>query len=87
MSAHCSKHGCDLVYPPGTWPLGECRECVLDAEVEQLRDAIRDILDISVGWSRNFAHAEMLIAITKLGNEALSRQPPRAATSGERGNT
>lgn len=43
MSAHCDIHGCDLVYPAGTWPLGECHACVLEAEKERLREALEAI--------------------------------------------
>jgi hypothetical protein len=27
MSAECTKCGADIVYPLGTWPLGECPVC------------------------------------------------------------
>ena len=38
MSAHCASCGADIVYPTGTWPLGECPVCTP-------LGAIRDILD------------------------------------------
>lgn len=27
MSAECGKCGMEIVYPPGTWPIGECPVC------------------------------------------------------------
>jgi hypothetical protein len=37
MSAHCDTCGNDLVYPPGSWPLGECPCCKRDEEISRLR--------------------------------------------------
>jgi hypothetical protein len=33
MSAECQKHGCDIVYPEGTWPVGMCQVCELEAKL------------------------------------------------------
>lgn len=38
MSAECDKHGTDIVYPPGTWPLGVCPECEHELTEKALRD-------------------------------------------------
>jgi hypothetical protein len=53
VSAECSKCGSDIVYPPGTWPVGNCPRCseekcvaVLeaerDAERQMRHDCVRD---------------------------------------------
>lgn len=47
MSAECSKHGTDIVYPEGTWPVGVCSDCERDdlrEENTKLRAAIDDAL-------------------------------------------
>ena len=36
MSAECDKHGTDLVYPEGSWPVGVCPVCEKDDELESL---------------------------------------------------
>lgn len=38
MSAECSKCGLDIVYPEGTWPVGECPAC--DRVVEITEDMV-----------------------------------------------
>lgn len=52
MSAECQKHGTDIVYPPGTWPVGVCPECEhedegarLHALLDAAREALRETLD------------------------------------------
>jgi hypothetical protein len=52
VSAECNIHGCDLVYPPGSWPLGECQVCTVEAaleacraEKERLREGLEAIRD------------------------------------------
>lgn len=35
MSAECYIHGCDLVYPEGSWPVGECPECRAQKELDE----------------------------------------------------
>ena len=35
MSAHCEKHGCDIVYPSGTWPLGVCPVCEVETKLDK----------------------------------------------------
>lgn len=47
MSAECSKCGLDLVYPDGSWPVGECPACdhrteVTEAMVERAAKALND---------------------------------------------
>lgn len=42
MSAECSKCGSDIVYPEGTWPIGECQVCYLRAAVERYAAALRE---------------------------------------------
>ena len=32
MSAHCNTCGMDIVYPEGTWPLGTCTRCDMEAD-------------------------------------------------------
>jgi len=36
MSAECRKHGCDIVYPEGSWPVGVCPECELSEVIAGL---------------------------------------------------
>ena len=43
MSAECGKCGFDIVYPPGTWPVGECLNCKQNAEIDRLREALSDL--------------------------------------------
>lgn len=58
MSAHCSTHGCDLVYPEGSWPLGECRECVLEASLAEAREALEPF----AAWPIRFLTEEQIAA-------------------------
>ena len=44
----------------------------LVAENARHGDAIRDILDVCVGWTRNMTDAEKLATIEKFGREALA---------------
>jgi hypothetical protein len=58
MSAECSKHGTDIVYPEGTWPVGVCPSCERDAllavmraeraesRVEMLEAVLREIVSL-----------------------------------------
>lgn len=65
---------------------GDCRKALtpaldafLDAkadDTERLRDAIRDMLDVSTGWTRNYFHLEALWTITELGTAALTTADP-----------
>ena len=36
MSAECGRCGSDIVYPEGTWPLGECPSCTRDERIDAL---------------------------------------------------
>ena len=36
MSAECGKCGSDIVYPVGTWPVGECPSCSRDEKIVRL---------------------------------------------------
>ena len=44
MSAECHRCGLDIVYPVGTWPIGECPSCSrypktpVDCLISELRD-------------------------------------------------
>lgn len=54
MSAECGKCGFDIVYPPGTWPLGECLNCeqadrIADLE-EQLEASRRELEEMPALW-------------------------------------
>ena len=43
MSAECQVHGCDLVYPFGSMkPV--CQWCIYEAQIEELKAALREIL-------------------------------------------
>lgn len=48
MSAECHECGLDIVYPEGTWPVGECPVCAprerLLAFIESCRDLGRGAL-------------------------------------------
>ncbi len=55
MSAECSKHGTDLVYPEGTWPVGVCPSC----EREQQR--------IDIGRKTKALHR--IYAIAPIGSD------------------
>lgn len=35
MSAECHKHGTDLVYPDGSWPVGVCEACEREQAEEE----------------------------------------------------
>ena len=39
MGAECHTCGSDIVYPVGTWPVGECPTCTRDARVRGWEDA------------------------------------------------
>lgn len=41
MSAECHKHGIDIVYPKGTWPVGICTVCEQEFERNELLDLLR----------------------------------------------
>ena len=43
MSAECGKCGFDIVYPPGTWPVGECLNCKQNDQIDALRQALTEI--------------------------------------------
>jgi hypothetical protein len=43
MSAHCSTCGADIVYPPGTWPLGTCARCDARAERDEWKRLALDM--------------------------------------------
>ena len=44
MSAECSRCGSDIVYPVGTWPVGECERCVFEDKLEALLVECEDYL-------------------------------------------
>jgi hypothetical protein len=37
VSAECHIHGCDLVYPEGSWPVGVCDICESEDVIGKLR--------------------------------------------------
>ncbi len=42
MSAECEKCGLDLVYPEGTWPIGECPGCSRDERIAALESELAE---------------------------------------------
>jgi len=81
VSAHCEKCGCDLVYPPGTWPLGECPVCAKAAEIDCLLvDNARLHTEVERVWAERDewrALAEMA-ADPERWDEFLNTYPKRA---------
>lgn len=69
MSAECGKCGFDIVYPPGTWPVGECLNCKRADEIERLRAALTKIrmLTVEVGDSVEAATLACDVAMEALG--------------------
>lgn len=63
MSAECGKCGTDIVYPPGTWPVGECPVC---AAKKDLYGLLARTLPIVGAHPRGFAQellAEIALAL------------------------
>lgn len=64
MSAECHTCGSDLVYPEGTWPLGECPVCTRVKEADELRARVEQLeeelakKEESVEWLRAVMKAE-----------------------------
>lgn len=40
MSAECGTCGFDIVYPPGTWPVGECLNCKQADRIKELEEQL-----------------------------------------------
>lgn len=55
MSAECHKCGADIVYPEGTWPIGECPECGLRERVAELEAQVAEQQNIIEWWANSFA--------------------------------
>jgi hypothetical protein len=51
VSAECYIHGCDLVYPEGSWPVGECPECRYQKKLDEAWDIVGAILYAAEGDS------------------------------------
>lgn len=79
MSAECGKCGSDIVYPAGTWPVGECPSCTRDERIAALEGALRSIADGS--WGR---HAPPFYDVREFALKAVtkaSNQEPDPASS------
>lgn len=50
MSAECGRCGADIVYPVGTWPIGECPVCKPEAEVVRLQARITELEREKDAW-------------------------------------
>ena len=52
MSAECSKHGTDIVYPAGTWPIGVCPVCEAESERATLVEIAEAAKTLTSEWCR-----------------------------------
>lgn len=60
MSAECSTCGFDLVYPVGTWPIGECQACEDRAALQKAEDVLSCVDEADIQGA-----TEALVAVRK----------------------
>jgi len=79
MSAECSQCGSDIVYPEGTWPIGQCPVCSRDERIELLEAVVEavkeydlkrrtDVMKADIAWRA------LLAVIAELESDV---QPPK----------
>jgi hypothetical protein len=90
MSAECHKHGCDIVYPEGTWPVGVCQVCELEAKLLAAldeRDALRVGLEAIAArdWTEppDLMPDEMARATLDTASEPQGSRPQDSASGGK----
>lgn len=87
MSAECHECGNDLVYPEGTWPLGECPVCTLRArlaELERERDGLRGTTkDLRHALDEWYESTQEQLARAEAAEAALAEAEQRAHTTGQ----
>jgi hypothetical protein len=66
MSAHCSTCGTDIVYPEGSWPLGECPVCTRDERIVRLERVVEAARAYAHGRG---SHQALLDALRALDEE------------------
>lgn len=81
MSAECSKCGMDIVYPEGTWPVGECPVCDMRVTDEMIERGARAYYEADKeihepGWyeALSMARAEYRAAARFVLTAALSTE-------------
>lgn len=81
MSAECWKCGADIVYPEGTWPVGRCQVCDLRAQMETLREALRELVEAITAWLLSASSRPPAADVLIRAQDALTQA--RAALEGE----